>query len=150
MAAGAALLLVLGLGRDAASPPRAGAERGVRLALIRLNGFLARRDMALLDEFAKGDDTLLVGSAPGETARGRAELQAHFAGIFARPETLSFSWRRVEVSVHGRVAFLYAEGDVVIHGDAGDRREPYRLSGVLELHGGRWLWRQFHGSQPVS
>jgi hypothetical protein len=30
------------------------------------------------------------------------------------------------------------------------RKAPYRISGVLERHGERWLWRQYNGSEPVA
>lgn len=148
-ATGAALLLVLGFGPRASAPPRAGAERGVRKALMRLNDFLLKRDLGLLDEFMPDDDTLLVGSEIGEVARGRAGLEAHFRSLYGRPQTISFDWREVEVSVHGTIAWLHAEGHVVLHGDAGDERRVYRLTGVFELHGGRWKWRLFHGSEPA-
>jgi ketosteroid isomerase-like protein len=144
LAAGAALLLILGLGPSAAAPPRGAAERGVRKTLMRLNDRLARRDMTLLDDFAHGEDTLMVGSEVGEVARGRAAIEARLKQIFAQAETLAFSWREVEVSVHGHVAFLHAEGEGVI----GDQRRPYRLTGVLQLQDGLWRWRLFHGSEP--
>jgi hypothetical protein len=150
LAAGAALLLVFGLGPSATAPPRSGAERGVRLALIRLNGLLARRDMGVVDEFVDANDTLLIGSEAGEKARGRVALETHFRELFARPETISYAWREVQVSVRGTTAWLYAAGEVVTRGDAGERREPYSLAGVLELHGGEWLWRLFHGAQPAA
>ncbi|MDB5492846.1 MAG: hypothetical protein JWP86_183 [Phenylobacterium sp.] len=150
LAAGAALLLLGSLAPSLAAPPQRDAERGVRRSLIRLNQLLASRDPAIVEEFAKGEDTLLVGSAAGDRARGRAELAAHFRKYFERPETLSFAWREVEVAVRGAVAWLHAEGEVVLHGDEVDRREPYRLTGVLELSGGKWLWRLFHGSQPAG
>jgi len=148
-AAAAALLVVSALAPTLAAPPQRDAERGVRRALIRLNDLLGRRDMAIADEFVDGDDTLLVGSTPSDRARGRDELADHFRAYFERPETLGFVWREVEVAVRGAVAWLHAEGEVVRHGPDGERREPYRLTGVLELHGGKWLWRLFHGSQPT-
>jgi ketosteroid isomerase-like protein len=150
LAAGAALLLVGGLLPSLAAPPQRDAERGVRRALIRLNGLLAERDPAIAEEFLDSPETLLIGAAATESARGRAEVAAHFTRIFARPETLAFSWRRVEVSVRGAVAWLFAEGELVRRKDGAETREPYRLSGVLEQHGGRWLWRMFHGSQPAA
>ena len=150
LAAGAALLLVGGLAPIVAAPPQRSAERGVRRTLIRLNDLLGRRDMAILDEFVDSADTLLVGSARQDQARGRAQLEAHFRNDFERPESFSFAWREVDVAVRGPVAWLHAEGELVAHGDEGDRREPYRLTGVLELHGGKWLWRLFHGSQPAA
>jgi ketosteroid isomerase-like protein len=102
-----------------------------------------------VDEFADDADTLLVGSLPGDRARGRAELAEHFRSYFERPETFGFVWREVDVAVRGAVAWLHAEGEVVLHGPNGDTRQPYRLTGVLEQHHGKWLWRLFHGSQPA-
>lgn len=150
LAAAAALLLVGSLAPSVAAPPQRTAERGVRLALIRLNRFLAKRDPAIVDEFMPKDGALLIGASAAETAQGRGEIAAHFANLFAEAETRAFAWRRVEVSVRNSVAWLFAEGEIVRHGPAAERREPYRLSGVLEQHGGRWLWRLFHGSQPVA
>ena len=49
----------------------------------------------------------------------------------------------------GDVAWLYAEGHVVISRDASEHRSPYRLTGVLERRAGTWRWRLFHGSEPV-
>ena len=150
LAAGAALLLVGALGPAAASPPQRTAERGARRALIRLNSLLAARDPALIDEFARGEETILVGSTARDIARGRAAIQAHLAEVFAEPETLSFSWRQVEVVVRGTLAMLHAEGEAVFKGEAGERRVPYRLTAVLEPDRGRWKWRLFHGSQPAT
>jgi ketosteroid isomerase-like protein len=150
LAAGAALLLIFGLGPAANAPPQKDAERGVRRALIRLNKLLAARDAGMVGEFVNASDTLLIGSEPGEVARGRAQIEAHFAKLLSGPDTITFSWREVDVSVRGTVAWLHAEGTAILRSETGERREPYRLTGVLELHGGRWLWRQFHGSQPVS
>lgn len=148
IAAGAALLLVSSLAPILAAPPQRDAERGVRRTLIRLNQLLASRDLGIVDEFVDGD-SLLVGSLGSEKARGRDELEAHFRGYFDRPETLSFAWREVDVAVRGAVAWLHAEGEVVIRGDESETRQPYRLTGVLEQHGGKWLWRLFHGSHPA-
>src|SRR4051794_14812013 len=110
LAASAALLLVCGLGASAVAPPQSIAERGVRLALIRLNDLFGRRDLAIVDEFSASPDTLLIGSDAGERFRGRGELEAFFASLFARPETFSFSWREVDVAVRGEVAWVHAEG----------------------------------------
>ncbi|MFC3070696.1 nuclear transport factor 2 family protein [Phenylobacterium soli] len=150
LAAGAALLLVGSLAPMLAAPPQRTAERGVRRALIRLNELLSKRDMAILDEFTGNEDTVLVAPVAKDRARGRAQLEVHFREFFARPDTLSFAWREVEVSVHGPVAWLHAEGEAVLHGADGDTRQPYCLTGVLELHGGKWLWRLFHGSLPTA
>ncbi|WP_374469000.1 nuclear transport factor 2 family protein [Phenylobacterium sp.] len=149
LAAGAALLLVLGFGPRAAAPPRKGAERGVRQALVRLNQRLSKRDPAVVDEFMPDEDTLLVGSELGEVARGRAGLEAHFRTLYGRTETLSYDWREVEVSVHGPIAWLHAEGHAVVREAGAEQRRPYRLTGVFELSHGQWKWRLFHGSEPA-
>jgi ketosteroid isomerase-like protein len=105
--------------------------------------------MAILDEFSPAPDTLLVGGEIGERARGRAELEKHWAGIFARPIVCSFSWTEVDVSVRGDVAWLHADGELLVKLDTGEEiRKPYRLAGVLEPHGTRWQWRLFQGVIP--
>lgn len=149
-ATAAALLAVSSLVPILAAPPQRDAERGVRRTLIRLNELLSARDFGIVDEFAPGEDTLLVGSLPDDRARGHHELEAHFRKYFEQAETITYAWREVEVSVRGAVAWLHAEGEVVRHGPDGDRRKPYRLTGVLEQHGGKWKWRLFHGSEPAE
>ncbi|MCR5879133.1 nuclear transport factor 2 family protein [Phenylobacterium sp. J367] len=150
LAGSAALALVLGLGQRAAAPSQKGAERGVRQALIRLNQHLAKRDLALVDEFMPDHDTLLVGSELGEVARGPDGLRRHFQALFDRTDTLVFDWREVEVSVHGPIAWLHAEGHAVVReAGATEHRRAYRLTGVFALHHGQWKWRLFHGSEPA-
>jgi uncharacterized protein (TIGR02246 family) len=156
LAAGAALLMLFGLGSSASAPTRSQAERGVRLALIRLNEHLANRDLAIVDEYSPSPDALLVGGG-GEHCRGRAELEAFYRSLFAKPFTATYSWRRVEVSARGDVAWVHAEGEAVVKAaDGTETRLPYRLAGVLEPHGRRWQWRFFQGTilsgleQPAS
>lgn len=150
LAAGAALLLVGSLAPLVAAPPQRVAERGVRRALIRLNELVGRRDRAVLDEFVPAPDTMMISSQSGEIARGPAEIAAYVERLYAQPEAVSWAWRRVEVSVRGEIAWLIADGEIVFHGDEGDRRAPYRLTGVLEHRLDRWRWRLFHGSQPAA
>lgn len=150
LATGAALLMVFGFGQHVLAPPRSIAERGVRLALIRLNGLLSRRDLSIVGEFVAAADTLVIGAEPGERARGVDEIEAYYEQLFARPEALSFSWREVDVSVCGEVAWIHADGDLVCKTDSGEVRKPYRLAGVLEPHGGDWKWRLFQGSHPAE
>jgi hypothetical protein len=150
LAAAAALLLVGSLAPQLAAPPQRDAERGVRRALIRLNTLLAARDRTIAEEFLDSDETLFIGFAAAEAARGLRQIAAHLERIFELPETIAFSWRGVEVSVRGSVAWLYAEGELVRKDGKAERREPYRLSGVLELSHGRWRWRMFHGSTPAA
>src|SRR3954466_10206177 len=120
LATGAALLMVLGFGQQLLAPPRSIAERGVRLALIRLNALLSRRDLSIVSEFIAADDTLLIGPEPDERARGAAQIEAYYELLFARPEALSFAWREVDVSVRGEVAWIHADGDLVRKTDSGE------------------------------
>jgi hypothetical protein len=150
LAGAAALLLVGSLAPQLAAPPQRDAERGVRRTLIRLNQLLAARDRTITEEFIDSPETLFIGFAAAEAARGQREIAAHFERLFGQPETIAFSWRRVEVSVRNAVAWLYAEGELVRKDGESAAHEPYRLSGVLELNHGRWRWRMFHGSRPAA
>lgn len=122
----------------------------VRQVLERFNELVSTQDPQVLAEFAPGDDFLLIGSESGEVAAGRQALEAFFARIFARKTTFSWEWDRVDVSHAGNIAWFFAEGRVILTTAHEQRKAPYRISGVLERHGGRWLWRQYHGSEPVA
>lgn len=118
----------------------------VQEALARLGTLVFNRDSKVLSEFA--DDALLVGSEPGELAQGSNQLREFFKRIFARPVRFSWQWHRLRVSSEGELAWLFAEGEVVMVSDSGEKRAPYRLSGVLQWKSGEWVWRQFHGAEP--
>jgi ketosteroid isomerase-like protein len=114
------------------------------------NNLVSTKDPQVLAEFVPGDDVLLIGSDYGEIAKGRQPLEAFFARIFAREVTFSWEWERIEASQAGDLAWFFAEGQVVLSTTQEQRKSPYRVSGVLERHGERWLWRQYHGSEPVT
>lgn len=134
---------------------RGGAAAGdgtaeIRTALERFTRLVATKDPAILAEFTSDDDTFLLGSEAGESAAGRGELEAFFTRLFRRDVTFSWEWDRVDVSGAGDTAWLVADGTVVVSSAAGTQRSPYRITGVLQRHGGRWLWRQYHGSEPAG
>jgi ketosteroid isomerase-like protein len=118
--------------------------------LERFNDLVSTQNLQVLAEFAPGDEVLLVGSDAGEVATGSQELEAFFARIFARDTTFSWEWDRIDVSHAGDLAWFFADGRVVLSTAKEQRRTPYRITGVLERHGERWLWRQYHGSEPVT
>jgi hypothetical protein len=118
--------------------------------LERFNQSVSTRNLQVLAEFLPGDEVLLVGSEAGEVAKGSQALEAFFIRVFARDVTFSWEWDRVEVSQAGDLAWFFAEGWVILTDAREQRKSPYRISGVLERHGERWLWRQYHGSEPVS
>jgi hypothetical protein len=127
----------------------------VREVLERFDHLVSTRDSQVLAEFALGDEVHLVGSDAGEVAASREEIEAFFARVFARPVTFSWEWDRLDVSHLGNlsqacdVVWFFVEGSVILSTLEQQRRTPYRVSGVLECHGERWLWRQYHGSEPV-
>jgi len=124
-------------------------ESRVRQVLERFNTLVSSRSLQVLAEFMPGEDIILVGSESGEVAKGRQALEAFFTRVFARETTFSWEWDRIDVSHAGNLAWFFAEGRVVLSSEQGQRRSPYRISGVLERRGERWLWRQYHGSEPV-
>lgn len=121
----------------------------IRQVLGRFNELVSTRNLQVLAEFAPGDDILLIGSDSGEVARGSQELAAFFARIFARDSAFSWEWDRIDISYAGDLAWFFADGRVVLSTAKEQRKSPYRITGVLERHGERWLWRQYHGSEPV-
>lgn len=125
-------------------------ENEITAALERLNRLLSEKDPAIVEEFAPGADTILIGSEAGEIAAGRAQLEEFFQHILSLPVTLGWEWEEIKVSAAGGVAWFYAAGEVVMRGADGRQSAPYRMTGVLERIGERWLWRQLHGSEPAG
>ena len=95
--------------------------------------------------FAPDADAAVMGSGAGEIARGPIEIRTFLEQLFARPERLAWEWDDVNVSAAGDVAWLWLEGAYALDGVS---QAAYRISGVLERRGGRWLWSLFHGSEP--
>jgi hypothetical protein len=117
-------------------------------ALSRFEALVAARDPAVLSEFADEPDVRLTGSELRDLALGRAEIAVHLRDYFDLPVRITWEWRRRDVSSSGNVAWIFAEGDLVLRGDGREQRSPYRLTGVLEHRAGAWRWRHFHGSEP--
>lgn len=125
-------------------------RRDVTAALDRLGACLAAKDHAFAEAFAPIADVRLIGSEAGEIAEGNAGIAALLDGLFALPLSLRWEWHRRDVSSAGDIAWVFAEGEVVIADDAGERRRPYRMTGVLQRFPEGWLWRQFHGAEPAG
>lgn len=120
----------------------------IRMVLERFGELVAGRDMAVVAEFAPAAEVLLIGSEIGEEARGHAALHVFLARVFAGPASIRWSWDRVDVAGVGEVAWVYAEGQVVVTREGSESRAPYRLTGVFQNVAGRWKWRHFHGAEP--
>lgn len=119
-------------------------------ALHRFGALLAAKDTAIVQEFAPDADALLVGSEAGEVASGPDEIAEILRAILSQPLTISFEWREIRASVAGEQAWMFASGEVVLRADGTERRSPYRLTGVFQRRGGKWLWKHFHGSEPAG
>lgn len=128
---------------------KAEVRREVGSALQRLGMLVSRKDPNVIGEFAADAEVLLVGSENGEVVEGTAALRDFFTRVFRAPANVGWEWRKVRISSCADVAWLFAEGEVVIVADARPQRRPYRLTGVLQRHGRKWLWRHFHGSEPA-
>jgi len=117
--------------------------------LERFKRLVSARSMDVVAEFAADGKVLLIGSEANEIASGLPELQAFFARIFSRDDSFSWEWSRVDVAHAGSVAWFFADGQVVVLSPHETKKAPYRLTGVLERAGSRWVWRQFHGAEPA-
>jgi SnoaL-like domain len=121
-------------------------------AADRLSAAFAARDVdAALDCFVPADNIGYAGSERAESAFGRAAVSVLFKDVFARDE--AYSWRVTEARVHAYdgCAYLFAEADGVVRTDAGETVPfPYRISGLLEVAGGRWRWRHCQGAEPTT
>jgi ketosteroid isomerase-like protein len=127
----------------------AAVDSQVRAVLKRFNDLVFNRDLQVLAEFAPGGEVLLIGSEAGEIASDRQELETFFKRVFSRQAAFSWEWERIEISHAGDLAWFFAEGQVILTSAGERRRAPYRVSGILQRHGQRWLWRQYHGSEPA-
>lgn len=122
---------------------RADVEETIR----RIGRLMYERSPAFADEFV--EDAVLVGSEPGEVARGRENIRALIASFHAVPARFTWEWEHLDIRVHGGTAWFFAEGVAVKEEPSGERtRRPYRLSGVLTADPPRWRWSLFHGSEP--
>lgn len=117
--------------------------------LERMNAYTLARDPAVIEEFAADADTLLLASEANELAVGREEIRAFFERLMSQPCTYSWDWREKKVSTIGDIAWIFALGDIVLGRPEGEVRAPYRMTAVLERRSGKWLLRQFHGSEPM-
>jgi uncharacterized protein (TIGR02246 family) len=117
--------------------------------LDRLSALMQARDPLIVEQFTDDDATMLVGSEPGEIARGRTAIAALFVAIFGSPNAIHWEWDIVETARQGDIAWFFAEGSAVLVGPEETTWRAYRLSGVLVRNDGDWRLAQFHGSEPM-
>ena len=103
----------------------------------------------VLSLFAEEVDVVMLGSEDWEMGVGSKNLRPVFQRLFSRKESFSWDWTWHTVSSSGSVAWVVATGDIHTRTGKTEALAPYRLSAVFEKRGDKWLWMQFHGSQPV-
>ena len=79
-----------------------------------------------------------------ERATGLEEIYSLGETLVASPSVLEFRWDELEVHERGDVAWVNADGQLDVDGDA----HPYRLTAVLLRSDAGWLWHTFNGSIP--
>jgi ketosteroid isomerase-like protein len=117
-----------------------------------LSEAFAARDLdAALACFAPDDRIGYAGSERDETATHRDAVAALLGKLFAREE--SYSWQPTAATIHqhGPTAYVFAEATGrARQTDGAEEPFPYRVAGLAELVGGRWVWRHCQGSEPTG
>lgn len=123
---------------------------GIMEALNALGAAFGRRDVAAFEATCT-KDFLFIGSTEGEEVAGRGGTKAMFDAIACRSEGARFKlvWESVDVNVDGDTAHLAALGTASFETKYRATTSRYRLTGVLQRSGERWLWRVHHGSEPA-
>ena len=124
-------------------------DQAILAKLDRLGALLFARDPAIVDELWSDLGVRLVGSEPGEIANTREGLAALMSSLFSRKARLSWSWDNRNVTRQGEIAWVFAEGHVVVTAPDRMDRLPYRLVCIFQRVAGEWRWRLFSGSQPA-
>lgn len=115
--------------------------------LDRLIDAIAARDHdATLSAFSTEHDPAVVGSEPGETAIGRAEVEGFVSRLDARPGAFRFSFPKRTWAARGDVAWVFAEGTVIQ--PLATMAKPYRLTGVFVLEDSAWKMVLWSGAEP--
>lgn len=120
----------------------------VRDALEHFSRLISRKDLSLVEAFSA--DALLVGSSTGEIAPGRDAIRSLLTRAYAKPHVVSWEWAAPRVWQVGTLIWFFVEATVVVTEAAKTDRLPYRVAGVLEKQDGRWIWRQYMGSEPSA
>ena len=125
-------------------------QAAVIAALEQFQHGVQQRDVeSLLAACAPDADIVLIGTGADEKRVGRTEIKTQFERDYAQSERLSFDFDWRTVSAAGSVAWVATTGMVhaMVAGQSVDF--PFRLTGVLEHRGDRWLWVQMHASIPA-
>ena len=123
-------------------------DKAILAKLDYLSRLLSDRDPEIVGELWS-PGFRLVGSEVGEIVETRESLVALVDNLFGRAPRFSWEWTRRDLSIHGGIAWVFAEGHLVQTNLEGVKRAPYRVVAIFEKDGEHWKWRLFSGSEPV-
>jgi uncharacterized protein (TIGR02246 family) len=125
-------------------------ENDVIGLLKRWSDSFAAKDLeGILALFAPDADVTMLGSEDWEMGVGPDALRSVYKHLFSRGDSATWEWKWHQVSSSGSIAWLLATGVVHVKSVTAETSGPYRLSAVFEKTEDKWLWMQFHGSEPM-
>ena len=132
-----------------AQAPKSEAAADIISLLRRHDAAMNQHDLdGILQLYARGPSTVLLGTGPGERYQGAAEIRTAYTEFFKDFDKGSLSancyWK--DGGVNGLAAWGAAMCKVT--DSLGNKKREYELniSGVMEKQSGRWLFRMLHFS----
>jgi uncharacterized protein (TIGR02246 family) len=99
--------------------------------------------------FAEDDDVWMSGSDRPELAIGTEAIAALHRDVVSRPFSLRFTWETRMVHSEGDVAWVNADGSLLVdRQDGAPTTMRYRITVVLVRREGAWRWHTMNGSEP--
>ena len=99
--------------------------------------------------FANDDDIWMSGSDLPELAVGTEAIAALHRDVVSRPFALRFTWDRRMVHSEGDVAWVNADGSLLVEYQISEPTTMhYRITVVLVRRDGAWRWHTMNGSEP--
>ena len=126
---------------------------GIQAVLQAHDKALGAQDVeGVLATYADGDNTVLLGTGPGEIWVGKEELKDAYEHIFqdydAGTMQAECGWRTG--NAQGDMAWLMAMCDITDAKADAKREFPLNISAVLVKQDGNWRFRNMHISNPTS
>ncbi len=125
-------------------------EKEILAALKEFDRVSRERDLSGMLRLFAQEGVIFVGTESGGMARGREELQSFFEDHFSEPIAYGLRWEKVSVEVFGDVAWAFSDCHIETMSAAGQHEHPYRVTGIFQRVGGKWLWVHYHGSEPAG
>ena len=125
-------------------------KQQILATLDRINEGLRTGSFSLADSaFLKSPETTFVGSESGKESRGYEAVSSLLRRVTAASHAYSWTWNEREVTIHGDMAWVYAQGTEHVRGSV-HADNPYRLTAILEKVDGQWLTVHYHGAEPIT